>query len=142
MSFYNVKESMQENEILQLLAPSVYNPTLERLQIRAKKYQENENTYIFGFKDNGEYKGIIVFEIKDNNATILDIAVKPEYQDRGIGSKLIDLIFIHFGVQSVTAVTDDDAIGFYKKYGFSVIKTETKFYIKRYFCFCSCKTAK
>ncbi|MBO5021047.1 MAG: GNAT family N-acetyltransferase [Clostridia bacterium] len=113
ISIYSVKENMQNNEFLELLAPSVYNPTLERLQSRAKKYENNENAYIFVFKEN-VYKGIVVFEIKDNNATILDIAVKPEYQGRGVGSKLIDFIFNQFGVHSITAETDDDAIGFYK----------------------------
>lgn len=135
ISIYSVKENMQNNEIFELLAPSVYNPTLERLQSRAKKYEDNENAYIFVFKEN-VYKGIVVFEIKDNNATILDIAVKPEYQGMGIGSKLIDFIFNQFGVHSITAETDDDAIGFYKKYGFTVAKTETKFNTKRYICVC------
>ena len=131
-SICDVKEIITEPDILKLLAPSVYNPTEERLLNRAKKYQEDENTNIYACKDNGEYKGIVVFGILNNSATILDIAVKPEYQGQGIGSKLIDFIFNSFNVDNVTAETDDDAIGFYKKYGFTVADTKVKFDVKRY----------
>ena len=131
-SICDIKEIITEPEILKLLAPSVFNPTEERLLNRAKKYQEDENTNIYAYKDNGEHKGIVIFKIINNSATILDIAVKPEYQGHGIGSKLIDFIFNSFNVDSITAETDDDAIGFYKKYGFTVADTKVKFDVKRY----------
>ena len=131
---------MTEPDILKLLAPSVYNPTEERLLNRAKKYQEDENANIYAYKHNGEYKGIVVFKIANNSATILDIAVKPEYQGQGIGSKLIDFIFDRFEVDNITAETDDDAIGFYKKYGFTVANTKVEFDTKRYVCVCESVT--
>ena len=135
-SICGIKEITSESDIFKLLAPSVYNPTQERLLNRAKKYQENENTNIYAYKDNGEYKGIVVFNIAKSSATILDIAVKPEYQGQGIGSKLIDFIFNSFNARNITAETDDDAIGFYKRYGFTVADTKVKFDTKRYVCVC------
>lgn len=131
-SICDIKEIITEPDILKLLAPSVYNPTEERLLNRAKKYQEDENTNIYAYKDNSEYKGIVVFNIAKSSATILDIAVKPEHQGQGIGSKLIDFTFNQFEVDNITAETDDDAIGFYKKYGFTVADTKVKFDVKRY----------
>ena len=136
----DVKGIITEPDILKLLAPSIYNPTQERLLNRAKKYQENKNTNIYAYKDNGEYKGIVVFEILNNSATILDIAVKLEHQGRGIGSKLVDFIFNSFNVDGITAETDDDAIGFYKKYGFTVADTKVEFDTKRYVCVCGSVT--
>ena len=133
-SICDVKEIITEPEILKLLAPSVYDPTQERLLNRAKEYQEDENTNIYAYKEDGRYKGIVIFKIINNSATILDIAVKPEYQGQGNGSKLIDFIFNSFNVQNITAETDDDAIGFYKKYGFIVADTKVKFDTKRYTC--------
>lgn len=133
-SICDIKEIITEPDILKLLAPSVYNPTEERLLNRAKKYGEDENTNIYAYKDNGEHKGIVIFKIANNSATILDIAVKPDYQGQGIGSKLIDFIFNSFNVNNITAETDDDAIGFYKKYGFTVADTKGKFDAKRYTC--------
>ena len=131
-SICDIKEIMTEPDILKLLAPSVYNPTEERLLNRAKKYQEDEETNVYVYKEDNEYKGIVVFEIVNNSATILDIAVKSKHQGQGIGSKLIDFIFNSFNVDSIIAETDDDAIGFYKKYGFTVADTKVKFDVKRY----------
>lgn len=139
-SICNIREIITEPDILKLLAPSVYNPTEKRLLNRAKKYQDSENTCIYGFKHNGEYKGIIVFEISNDSAVILDIAVKPEYQGEGIGSKLVDFIFNYFNSQNITAETDDDAVGFYKKYGFIVADTKVEFDTKRYVCVCESVT--
>lgn len=139
-SICDIKEIITEPDILKLLAPSVYNPTEERLLNRAKKYQEDENTNIYAYKDNGEYKGIVVFNIAKSSATILDIAVKPDYQGQGIGSKLVDFIFNSFNVDSITAETDDYAIGFYKKYGFAVADTKVEFDTKRYVCVCESVT--
>ena len=139
-SICDVKEIITEPDILKLLAPSVFNPTEERLLNRAKKYQEDKSTNIYAYKHNGEYKGIVIFKIINNSATILDIAVKPEYQGQGIGSKLIDFIFDRFEVDNITAETDDDAIGFYKKYGFTVANTKVEFDTKRYVCVCESVT--
>ena len=139
-SICDIKEIITGPDILKILAPSVFNPTEERLLNRAKKYQEDENTNIYAYKDNGEYKGIVVFEILNNSATILDIAVKPEPRGQGIGSKLIGFIFDSFNAQNITAETDDDAIGFYKKYGFIVADTKVEFDTKRYVCVCESVT--
>lgn len=132
LSICDVKEKITDTVILELLAPSVYYPTEERLLNRARKYQEVENTHIYACKENGELKGIVVFKIADSSATILDIAVKPEHQGQGIGSKLIDFIFNQFKVDNIIAETDDDAVEFYKKNEFTVVDTETKFNVKRY----------
>ena len=139
-SICDIKEIITEPNILKLLAPSVYNPTEERLMNRARKYQEDKNTNIYAYKDNNQYKGIVVFKISNNSATILDIVVKSEYRGQGIGSKLIDFIFNSFNVDNVTAETDGDAIEFYKKYGFTVADTKVEFDTKRYVCVCESVT--
>ena len=131
-SICDIKEIITEPDILKLLAPSVYNPTEVRLLNRAKKYQEDKETNVYVYKEDNEYKGIVVFELVNNSATILDIAVKLEYQGQGTGSKLIDFIFNSFNAQNITAETDGDAIGFYKKYGFTIADTKVKFDVKRY----------
>lgn len=134
MNIIDVKESLCDKSVYSLLAPSVFNPTSERLLSRAEKYQADDKTKAYAYADNGEYKGIIILKIEDNTAEILDIAVKPEYQGQGIGSMLIDYIFSQFAVSKITAETDDDAIGFYKKYGFTVVDITVKFDAKRYTC--------
>lgn len=137
-SICDVKDELTNEDILELLAPSVFNPTPERLLSRTEKYQADDKTSVFAYSENGEYKGIIVFKIKEQTAEILDIAVKSEYQGKDIGSRLINYIFSQFSVNKITAETDDDAIGFYKKYGFTVIDTKLNHDTKRYACVCEC----
>lgn len=132
----NVKEKITNEDILELLAPSVFNPTSERLLSRAEKYQADDKTKAHAYSESGEYKGIVVFKTEENTAEILDIAVKPEYQGKGIGSRLIDYIFSKFQLNKITAETDDDAIGFYKKYGFIMTDTKLNYDTKRYVCVC------
>ena len=139
-SICDVKEKLSDSAILHLLAPSVFNPTPERLLSRAEKYQADDKSKVYAYSENGEYKGIIVFKTEDNTAEILDIAVKPEYRGKGIGSMLIDYIFSKFAVSKITAETDNDAIGFYKKYGFIVADTKVEFDTKRYVCVCGSVT--
>lgn len=134
MDIIDVKESLCNKSVYSLLAPSVFNPTPERLLSRAEKYQADDNTSVYAYLESGEYKGIVVFKTEENTAEILDIAVKPGCKGKGIGSRLIDYIFSKFQVNKITAETDDDAIGFYKKYGFTVIDTRVEIYTKRYTC--------
>lgn len=134
MSIVNVKNALNDTGVIELLIPSVYNPTPQRLLSRVRKYQKNENIGAYAYFDNGGYKGIVVFEINGQTATVLDIAVKLEEQGKGIGSRLIDFVFSQFEVSKVVAETDDDAIGFYKKCGFAVIETRIYADIKRYMC--------
>ena len=140
MNIIDVKESLCNKSVYSLLAPSVFNPTPERLLSRAEKYQADDTVKVYAYSENGEYKGIIAFKIKEQTAEILGIAVKPEYQGKGIGSRLINYIFSQFAVNKVTAETDDDAIGFYKKYGFAVADINNKYDTKRYVCVCESVT--
>lgn len=140
MNIIDVKESLCNKSVYSLLAPSVFNPTPERLLSRAEKYQADDTVKVYAYSENGEYKGIIAFKIKEQTAEILGIAVNPEYQGKGIGSRLINYIFSQFAVNKVTAETDDDAIGFYKKYGFTVADTKVEFDTKRYVCVCGSVT--
>lgn len=130
----DVKASLFDSEILTLLAPSVYDPTPERLKHRAEKYTEDKNVFVYACKTNGVYTGIIIFEAENDAAKILDIAVEPEYRNHGIGRSLIDFILNQFSVDTITAETDDEADGFYKKCGFSVTPTEKVGGTERYFC--------
>ena len=140
MNIIDVKESLCNKSVYSLLAPSVFNPTPERLLSRAEKYQADDTVKVYAYSENGEYKGIIAFKIKEQTAEILGIAVNPEYQGKGIGSRLINYIFSKFAVNKVTAETDDDAIGFYKKYGFAVADINNKYDTKRYVCVCESVT--
>lgn len=130
----DVKGNVTDTGIIELLALSVYDPTPERLLNRARKYQESDKTKLYAYLESGKYIGIVVFKINEQTATIFNIAVKPEHQGRGIGSKLADFVFDQFDIARIIAETDDDAIGFYQKSGFVITDTKIEFGRKRYTC--------
>ena len=109
-SICDVKDKLSDSAILDLLASSVFNSTPKRLLSRAEKYQADDKIKVYAYSEKGEYKGIIVFKTKEQAAEILNIAVKPECQGKGIGSRLIDYIFSQFSINKITAETDDDSI--------------------------------
>ena len=134
ISFANVKASLFDYEILALMKPSVYDPTLERLKCRTEKYSADKNIFVYACKIDGVYAGIVVLKTENDTAEILDIALKPEYRKRGIGKSLIDFIFTQFPIDTITAETEDEAVEFYKRCGFNVIGFGMKCNNKRYIC--------
>ncbi len=134
ISFANVKASLWQPEVLALLKPSVYNPTPERLKSRAGKYSADKNIFVYACKNSEKYIGIVVFVTENGTAEILDIAVRPEYRKKGIARSLIDFIFNQFPIDTIIAETDDEAIGFYKRCGFTITSVGEVCGTKRYFC--------
>lgn len=130
----DVKANLFDPEVLTLLKPSVYNPTPERLKRRVEKYSSDKNTFVYACKIDGVYAGIVVLKTENDTAEILDIAVKPEYPKHGIGRNLIGFIFTQFPIDTITAETDNEAVGFYKKCGFTVTSVGEVSSTKRYFC--------
>ncbi len=130
----DVKESLFDPEVLALLAPSIYNPTPERLKSRAEKYSAYKNIFVYACKIGGLYVGIVIFRTENGTAEILNIAVKPECRKNGIGKKLVEFILNQFPVDTITAETDNDAVGFYKKCGFTLTQTAAVEDTARYFC--------
>lgn len=56
MNIIDVKESLCDKSVYTLLAPSVFNPTPERLLSRAEKYQADDKSKVYAYSENGEYK--------------------------------------------------------------------------------------
>ena len=130
----DVKASLFNPEVLTLLKPSVFNATPERLKDRAEKYSADKRTNVYACKIDGVYAGIVVLKTGHDTAEILDIAVKPEYRKHGIGRSLIDFVFNQLPIDTITAKTDDEAIGFYKRCGFTITSVGEVCGTKRYFC--------
>jgi len=136
-SIVDVKDCFDSAELLDILAECVFNPTLERLKRRAQKYMRSFQTRIYAFKQDSMYTGIIVLDTSNSKQTeIIDFAVRKDLQKNGTGRKLIDFCADEFRPDSILAETDDDAVGFYRKVGFSVLPLGDKYGtgIKRYLC--------
>ena len=65
---------------------------------------------------------------------IRSIAVVPTWRGRGLARALIDALAERTGAARVVAETDDDAVGFYRRCGFTVNDAPPKFGRPRYWC--------
>ncbi|AFK86105.1 GNAT family N-acetyltransferase [Thermoanaerobacterium saccharolyticum] len=132
----DIKVILKTSDITRVLAESVYNPTQERLMSRVDEYTNNTNVAAFGYIVDGSICGVIVLDTaQKEKIIILDIAVSKSSQHLGIGSKLINYVLVCLKPSIILAETDDDAVGFYRKYGFEINNLGEKYpNIKRYEC--------
>jgi ribosomal protein S18 acetylase RimI-like enzyme len=70
----------------------------------------------------------------DATIGINSIAVAPDRRNRGLASALIDALAERMGAERVVAETDDDAVGFYRRCGFTVEDKAPRFGRRRYWC--------
>ena len=131
----DVKKSINAGEgILEILKYSHFNPTRKKLEGLVKKYHENKDIFPFASLDKGKTLGVIVIKkINHGFYEIIDISVAPGFRTQGIASKLIDYVIEKFNIKNLFAETDNDAVGFYKKYGFKTEFIKDKEYT-RYKC--------
>lgn len=136
MKIKNIKGNIGGNpEFLNILKLSHYNPTDEKLNKIALEYSKNENIHAIAcFNDDVMIGFIVVDKISDKAFEIVDIAVNENYRKQGIASKLIDYVIDQFDIKILYAETDDDAVNFYKKYGFSAKLINKRGEFNRYKC--------
>lgn len=135
MVIENIKETINLNEdVLEILKYSHFNPTKEKLSKLVQKYHEDKDVFPFASFNKDIISGIIVVQkIESETYEIIDIAVGSNYRNQGIASKLIDYVIENLGIKILFAETDDDALGFYEKYGFKTESIKDKEYA-RYKC--------
>ena len=65
---------------------------------------------------------------------IRSIAVAPHWRGEGLGRSLIETLAERTHAERVVAETDDDAVGFYRRCGFTAEDAPPKFGRPRYWC--------
>ena len=126
-------DNVAYKSLCDLLAYSTYQPTAEKIKERIASYP-TPDTYVYACVENGVYLGLIVYRLCGNVATVLDIAVRDNMRREGVGMFLMDGLILTSRATEVLAETDEDAVGFFQKYGFRVTDTETIYDCKRYLC--------
>ena len=114
------------NEIFEVFEDVVHDPSKENISNILLEYENNNGKKLYGYFLDSKLVGII--GIKDNieNVEILHFGIHPEYRGKHLGTELMDYIK-NKGITMVLS-TDDDAIIFYKKYGFK----HTKYFNERH----------
>jgi ribosomal protein S18 acetylase RimI-like enzyme len=123
-------------KICQLLALTVGNPTKEKLDEVINNYAHDPRFTLFGCIDPLDHLlAIIGIERTREGISIKHLAVSPATKYLGIGKWMLDELIKETNASYIYAETDDDAVGFYRKFGFKITPIESKYPpMQRYKC--------
>ncbi|MFA6859975.1 MAG: ribosomal protein S18-alanine N-acetyltransferase [Clostridia bacterium] len=132
--FYSINE-MTEADIDDVYSISFEAFNLEsasKNMIRDEFHSEFKKFFVA--KENKEVIGFLTFMLLSGEVELLDIAVKKGYQDKGIGSKLLEHLISFCKANNIknifleVNVNNKKAITLYKKYDFKQVSIRKKYY--------------
>lgn len=114
-----------DSSIKQLLS---YAISTDNIIEEYDKYMRSTNRKLYGLYLKNTCIGCIGLEFSSlYNAEIKHIAVDPGQRGNKVASKMIDFVCQQHSLRTISAETDKDAVGFYKKYGFAVTSLGEKY---------------
>ena len=121
LQILDIRNQFLSKEVYEIYAPCMYQPTWEKFHQKTEKFLQNNQIILLGAVENSTVVGVIVLETQENNNTeIVGIAVDPAHRQRGIGRNMVLFALKSPEVQRLYAETDDEAVTFYRRCGFSV----------------------
>lgn len=134
----DIMSHLLDGDVLEILNECIYDPSGLGVVVRekAEHYKNNTQIYAYAFFDESVLSEVILIEVNDDKTIeIIGIAVSKNKQKKGIGSKLIDFIRKNRNFDKLILETDNDAVGFYRKYGFEINSLGEKYpNCVRYLC--------
>ena len=130
--FINIKDQLDNPVVRKIMAESVFDNSPEAMDYKAEEFRKKSGWFLYGWVENGEIKGVCGFEVHSDWVEILNIAVLPDSKKLGFGSAMITSLKNMYNLP-IEAETDDDAVDFYRKYGFKATAVY-KYNIRRWVC--------
>ena len=99
----------------------MFMPTEEKFDKKIDLFLNDNSVKIFACLNQGKIIGVMVVSfIEEKKIEIIGIAVEVSARGKGVGSYMINQVVNNYGLLSVCAETDNDAVGFYQKNGFNI----------------------
>ena len=121
-----LRELTLKNEILQtyeIYKHCMFMPTEEKFNNKVDLFLNDIFIKIFACFEQDKIVGIMVVSFKEQKKIeIIGIAVDVSARGKGIGSYMINQVINNYGLLSVYAETDNDAVWFYQKNGFNIVE--------------------
>lgn len=106
----------------------MYQPTYVEYRKIMEQFVSEPYIKIFVCEVNNREEGILVLDKRTSDSEIIGIAVSENCRHNGIGRYMIQQVMDLEQLEVVSAQTDDDAVVFYRRCGFTV-ETEIKEYL-------------
>ena len=121
-----LRELTLKNEILQvyeIYKHCMFMPAKEKFNNKVDLFLNDVFVKIFACFEQDKIVGIMVVSFKEQKKIeIIGIAVDVSARGKGIGSYMINQVINNYGLLSVYAETDNDAVWFYQKNGFNIVE--------------------
>ena len=121
-----LRELTLKNEILQtyeIYKHCMFIPTEEKFNNKVDLFLNDNSVKIFACFEQDNILGVMVVSfIEQKKIEIIGIAVDVSARGKGIGSYMINQVLNNYGLLSVYAETDNDAVGFYRNNDFSIVE--------------------
>lgn len=128
------KKLIFTDSMYEIIKEAIYKPNREKVRNKIETLLANGSTMYLYSKNNKEVGLIIVNNT--NGTTIELLGVLQPFRRIGIGKELVQYVINH-EKKPIKLTTDDTAIGFYSRFGFSISETMVNFpdgIVKRYEC--------
>ena len=134
---YENNDWLFSQEAFNIYSSCMYKPTYERYRNIMKQFVSKPYIKIFVCEVNNREEGLLVLDKSNSDSEIIGIAVSEKCRHNGYGKYMIQQVMNLEQLEVLSAQTDDDAVGFYRRCGFTV-ETEIKKYsngvMNRYNC--------
>lgn len=137
VALYKNKEWLFSQEAFHIYSSCMYQPQYGEYRKIMEGFVSEPYIQIFVCEVNNREEGILVLDKRTSDSEIIGIAVSENCRHNGIGRYMIQQVMDLAQLEVLSAQTDDDAVGFYRRCGFTV-ETEIKEYpdgvVNRYNC--------
>ena len=130
--FYEIKDQLDNPDVRAIMAASAFDPSPEAMEQKVMEFRRHESWQLYGWVENGQVLGVCGFKIHKDYMEILNIAVAESIRHHGIGGKMLTALWKKYKM-AIEAETDDDAVEFYRKRGFTTTAIQ-KYNVRRWTC--------
>lgn len=136
LKFIRLEPSDLSEDTKVILGAALFEATPEDIETLLDTVYSAPDTRLFGLSNEGKVVAIAgIRGVKGSTAEFLHIAVDDSARKQGFGTELIRSIVGAEGLTEMLAETDRDAVGFYKRCGFSIESLGEKYPgVERFAC--------
>lgn len=119
MTFVDLRSRLDEPDVRQLLAVLAWTGAAEHLDRICAQYRGDR--ILLGYDVDGLLVGCVGLEdLGDGRAVVCHIAVDAMWRRQGVGRAMVEHARTTYGMRSLVAETDREAVGFYERCGFAI----------------------
>jgi ribosomal protein S18 acetylase RimI-like enzyme len=131
--FQDIKQRIAEPEVGVIISYAALDDSPEGVAKEAAMYLSSDNLNFYGWVEDDRVVGICGFEVHGDKVEIQLISVAEDRQRQGIGGAMVAALQKMYGLP-LEAETVEEAVGFYRKRGFTITAYQHPEWGEKYTC--------